>query len=421
MAAKRRVPNKTVELDSRTIQEADAKATKRLEWLIGFMVVSYQFVYQILGLTVKAKSRQIPTMGVRVLGNSRFELLYNPDFVNSLPDDQLTYVLYHEVMHLALHHCTRRRFSNVHIGNIATDLAVNELIPVRGGSCTPPMKDGKLIGMHVSEFMKVPEYKDIRTMQSAEWYYDFLMKNTKEESKRGKGEGKGDGTDMESKEGEGKGDGTDMDDHGGWAEDELADEKVTTVVKEVNSSEQWGTISAEAKILIMAAQVHRINWRNLLRQHYGPYIWNDRETTRKRPNRRTGFINPGNRKILVDRHLIAIDTSGSTQELLPKFLAVINTMVDQLLFDIVECDTEIKDKPRPYERCKKEIEFTGLGGTSFDPIMKLVDERHYKTVVILTDGAAAECPKPKAEVIWVLPHDMNPPVDWGKRVHIDNH
>jgi hypothetical protein len=41
--------------------------------------------------------------------------------------------------------------------------------------------------------------------------------------------------------------------------------------------------------------------------------------------------------------------------------------------------------------------------------------------VILTDGAAAECLKPKAQVVWVLPEGNSPPVEWGKRIHMSRH
>jgi predicted metal-dependent peptidase len=65
--------------------------------------------------------------------------------------------------------------------------------------------------------------------------------------------------------------------------------------------------------------------------------------------------------------------------------------------------------------------FLGRGGTDFAPIMQMVEERHYKSVVILTDGEAGAVPQPSAEVVWVLPAGHNPPVDWGKRIHMERH
>jgi len=122
------------ELDPREID----KAMKRMDWIVGFMIVRYHFVYQILAMTTKKCINGYSTMGVRVLGSGHFELVYGPEFVNSLKDEALTYILYHEILHLALHHCTSREFSNRAIGNLADDLAVNELIPIRWAPVNHP-------------------------------------------------------------------------------------------------------------------------------------------------------------------------------------------------------------------------------------------------------------------------------------------
>jgi predicted metal-dependent peptidase len=403
---------KAKELDPRIIEQGK----KRMEWAIGFMTVRYHFVYQILAMTTKREQSGFGTLGVRVLGGGSFELTYDPEFILKLLDPALTYILYHEILHLALLHCTSRNFSHHELGNIAHDLAVNELIPVTPGSCEPPKNpNGSLMGVFVSEMKKQPQYKDILEKQTAEWYYDYLMKKAKAQD--GKGEGKGKkGTGGEPQSGKG------FDEHGGWKEDEIADQKVRAKIDEINKGDLWGDVGGAEKELILAAQQKRINWRNVLRQFYGNQVWHEREGTRKRPNRRMGYVHPGARKLQVDRHLVAVDTSGSVDsDLLAQFLAVINQMTDFVPIDIMQCDCGVTDTPRPFDRRKHEYTFKGRGGTSFDPIMKIANEHRYKSVVILTDGAASECLKPKAQVVWVLPEGMNPPVEWGKRIHMSRH
>jgi predicted metal-dependent peptidase len=402
---KKKISLELVKVDERDI----ATAKKRMEWAMGFMVVRYHFVYQILGILNKAFSLATETMGVWVGNGGNFELRYNPLFVNGLTDAGLTYVFYHEVLHLALHHCTHRNFDNHEIANIAHDLAANELIPITPGSCEPPRnEDGSLCGTFVSEFKKQKEFSDILEKQTSEWYYDYLMKKAKGGGKGGKKAG-------------GKQSGK-IDDHGGWKESEIADEKVRAKIDEIAKGNLWGDVGGAEKELILAAQQRKINWRNILRQFYGTHMSPDRESTRKRPNRRTGYIHPGSRRLMLDRHLVAVDTSGSIgSDLLAEFLATINQMTDYVPIDLMQCDCGVTDTPRPFDRRKCQFEFKGRGGTSFDPIMEVANERRYKSVVILTDGAASECLKPNAQVVWVLPAGNEPPVPWGKRIYMTRH
>jgi predicted metal-dependent peptidase len=387
---------KKVQLDERGV----ALAQKRLEWAHGFMVVRYHFVYQMLAMMTKQLRLGYGTLGVSVPGGGRFILHYDPVFVVSLKDEELTYVFYHEILHVALHHCTTRRFGDKDLANIAHDLAVNELIPVVNGSCEPPKNpDGSLMGCHVSEFKKMKEYGDIQEKQTAEWYYEYLLKKAK-----GKKFSKG------------------FDNHEDWGEDEIGDAIVRVKIDEINKSELWGDVGGAERELILAAQQKKINWRNILRQFYGQHISPHKESTRKRPNRRTGYIHPGTRKLMVDRHLVAVDTSGSIdKDLLAEFLGVINQMTDYLPIDLMQCDCGVTDMPRPFDRRKCQFEFKGRGGTSFDPIMEVVNQKHYKSVVILTDGVAQACTQPKAQTVWVLPSGCNPPVEWGTRIHMSRH
>ena len=378
---------------------ADAKA--RLEWAMGFMTIRYKFVYQILGMMVKTCRSEINSMGVRVLDCGKFELVFNPHFVMKIKDAQLTWVLYHEISHLVLHHCTLRKFDDHDIGNYAHDFAVNELIPTVVNSCE------RIPGtLSVSEWQKLPDFADIKEKQTAEWYYDYLMRKIKEGKIK-----------LVPRAGY-------LGDHSGWKQDGIADEKIRAKINEIDKTNAWGDLGASEKELILAAQVRKINWRNLLRQFYGNMVWHEREATRKRPNRRTGYIHPGDKKIHVDRHLVAVDTSGSIDsDLLEQFLAVVNQMTEVVPIDIMQCDCAVTQKPKPFDKKQAKFDFTGRGGTDFQPIMDLAQAYKYKSVVILTDGCSSECTKAPnvAKVVWVLPEGFNPPVDWGLKVHMARH
>lgn len=387
------------------------KCMERFEWLVNFTIVKRRFVHQILGILDKEPNSAVGTMAVTVMSHGRFLLRYNPAWVQELTDEEAAFVFYHEVLHLALHHCTSRPLGkDKQIANYAHDLAVNELIPVEQG-CQPPRdKDGSLVGVFVSELKKIPLYSDIEEKQTAEWYYEYLKK--KQEENGGK-HGFGDGDPSSAQ----------MDDHGGWKEDELADEKVRAKIKEIERMNAWGDMSMHTRESILAAQVKKVNWRNLIRQFTGNILWKTKTTTRKRPNRRTGYTHPGSRRIHVDRVLVAIDTSGSTWctgTMLPDFLGTINSMVDFFPIDLMQFDAQKTDGPKPYDRRCVNYEFVGCGGTNFQPVMDIAMQGHYKAVIILTDGQAAEPARPPAtKVLWVLPKGCRPPVEWGTQIHME--
>lgn len=382
------------------------KDWKRFEWLLSFLIIRYKFVHTILGMMTKSPSYSIPTMGVRVTDQGKFELSYNPEFTASLEDAELTYVFYHEVMHLALHHCTSRRLVELknspmlYLANIAYDLAVNELIPIENENCRPPRDEqGNLLGQFVSEYKKKKEFADIEERQTAEWYFDYLKSKMSENKSN---------------------DSNSFDDHSEWKECEIADERVRAKIKEIEQNDLWGSMSQTERELILAAQIKKINWRNKIRTFFGNLAWRYKAPTRKRPNRRFGYIFPGTRKLFVDRWLIAADTSGSVDnELLAEWLGVVNQLAEELPIDFMQFDCDKTEDPWSYDRRFLKLEFKGRGGTNFQPVIDIVNKKRYKAVMILTDGEAPAPSKPKiAKVLWVLPSGKNPPVDWGDRVHL---
>jgi len=412
-------------------QEKIKQAEKRFEWLISFLICRFKFVHHILGVMTKEATMRVPTMGVHVTEDGKFKLFFNPVFVDSLTDQELTYVLFHEVMHLSLHHCTSRMLIEIadkkhmtqeekamfDIAKVAYDLAVNELIPVND-ACQPPRDEkGELEGCFVSEMKKDKKFNDIEERQTAEWYYQYLRDKAPPGGGGGAG---GPGKSGKQSGSQADGDPQGFDDHDGWKEHETADERVRAKIREVDQNDLWGDMSSTQKELILAAQVRKINWRNKIRTFFGNLAWKFRQSTRKRPDRRYGYMFPGKKKLFVDRWLVAADTSGSVDaDLLAQWLGVVNQLADEFPIDFMQFDCEKTEEPWPFDKKKLRLEFKGRGGTDFQPVMDIVEKCRYKGVMILTDGEAAAPTKPKvAKVLWVLPAGHNPPVDWGIRVHL---
>lgn len=126
--------------------------------------------------------------------------------------------------------------------------------------------------------------------------------------------------------------------------------------------------------------------------------------------------------------VLAIDTSGSTTEDLPDFLAELRGMTSafgEYKLTIIQCDIAIhavqeysNDDPLP----ETGLQFKGFGGTSFLAPFKYVEEKMDTppTVFIyLTDGfGEAPAQAPVYPVIWCLTKGGKKPVDWGLEVKI---
>ena len=126
--------------------------------------------------------------------------------------------------------------------------------------------------------------------------------------------------------------------------------------------------------------------------------------------------------------VLAIDTSGSTTEDLPDFLAELRGMTSafgEYKITIIQCDIAIhsvqeysNDDPLPEEG----LQFKGFGGTSYLAPFQYVEEKmdEVPTVFIyLTDGfGEAPSEAPDYPVIWCLTKGGKKPVDWGLEVKI---
>jgi predicted metal-dependent peptidase len=417
-----------------------SSAHERWEWLVSSILLDDMFVHEILMIMDKKESSSVPTMGV-CMKDSRIELVYNLKFLKSLTDAEVRYVLKHETLHVALHHITNRLSEDPkerELWNIAADLAINCLITETASCKAPHVKDPKTGEVVVNA--QLPKNYGFPDKLSMEQYVQLLRERQQQDSKSGKSadpsgegdeEGEGGGGDNKG-EGDGEGSGGSskgaggkaiLDDHSGWAESEIGDEQIRQKIEQMaNSSQSWGTMSADCKEVILAAQKAKVPWTKILRHYLGNLVSGRRAPTFKRPNRRFGYPFSGTKKMYSDRKLVAIDTSGSVgSSALSQFLTEINKLAEVQPVDLALFDADITQEPKAFDKRHATYEFSGRGGTNFSPICKLASERKYQSLIILTDGdaPAPEYPDGVKDVIWVLTPDGKCPVDWGAAVTID--
>ena len=218
-----------------------------------------------------------------------------------------------------------------------------------------------------------------------------------------------------------------LDDHSMWGDfdDDIVEEKVRNIAeKAIKAQEQkgWGNISGNLAGQIIAANKPKVNWKKEVRWFINKVVMMGRKSTRMRPNRRYGMVSPGSKRNYTSRLLVAFDTSGSVSDKqLEYFATELNGMIDHVETDFIQFDTVIHGKPEPYSKKASKIKIKGRGGTCFQPVITLADEKKYDGLVIFTDGYAPFPSKPKTRVLWaVCEQDSGVEFPYGKKVVIES-
>lgn len=189
-----------------------------------------------------------------------------------------------------------------------------------------------------------------------------------------------------------------------WREDSLQRQKIDELIERTTD---WGSIPADVVEKIKASTKARINSHLIWNGFRSAVLSSQRQFTRMRPNRRTGFKQMGNTRQYDTRLLVGIDVSGSiTTEALQNFFSAVNrlfrygtTQVDVCQFDAALGNIE------PMKHAHSEVKVHGRGGTNFQPIIDYTAEHQdYDGLIILTDGQAPAPILPphfRTRILWV--------------------
>ena len=369
----------------------------------------------------KRPTTAIPTAGVRVTDDGRYEMMYNPDFLGSLVDQcrntkgnadnpyrWIRGILMHEFYHLIYGHLSTRMPEGgmTRLWNVAMDLAINSHI----ADDLPPLA---CIPGH-------GPFAEMASGLSAEAYYKLLKDEQGQQGQQGQdgdgsGSGSGDGSDDSegSSGGSGKFDDMDsLDDHSGWGESEgttenIAEERLKDMVKkaaEEAGKKGWGSVSAGMRKTIMESITTKVDWRSVLRNFVKASQKSSRRSTVKRINRRFPYIHAGKRSERVARVAISIDQSGSVSDsLLAAFFNELESLAKFAEFVVVPFDTRVdenlvftwqKGQKRPWERVM-------CGGTCFNAPTKFVNDGNYDGHIVLTDMGAPKPIPSRVKRIWM--------------------
>ncbi len=364
------------------------------------------------------------------------------EFYSRLNADERLHVLAHEIWHCILLHGLRRQDRDRVKFNYAADLEIYFLL------CA----EGLGIPFHLP-YLKSWE----KERKSAEEIYEMLptldriVKNGGEYKKgiesaniKAAGEGLGfdkhvdqsDGGAERSEPNEKAGDALDgggvyfdSDYLPGWrmAAAEAMREKVITTARQLERMR--GKLPGHLQTIVESMLEPEIRWQELLAQFVTRCYGGSRRWLP--PNRRyvsQGLYLQSSRKECL-RAVVAIDTSGSTENDLPKFLAELDSLLKSFgnyELTVVQADNEVKsvltfDDAAPYDHSMK-WSFKGLGGTDFRPVFSYVASNPQldpSCLIYVTDGRGpAPANAPPYPVLWILTSDGKPPAEWGRVVKL---
>lgn len=340
--------------------------------------------------------------------NGQIILFLNPDRFLSLSDEEKAGVIVHEYLHIILEHVSARGTNGIKIAkilNVAQDMAINQLV-IRSGLKLP-----SYVVFHNSNGY------DFKSLQSAEYYYDELIKDI---PKFEKIFGPVDSNDSDQM----------LDDHSGWSDSENSSSVIDELNRQYSECSDGvgkalaGTDKANLLATVKAGNDSNINWSTEIIHYINSSKSTDKRFAYNKINRKISnkdFFIPGKINTFEKSNVSAIvDVSGSMQPVMPNIIAELNRI--STIFDIYVyfCDVEVTRVIEDF-KVTSELSISGYGGTKLQPAFKKASEKDSKIVICFTDGHLSDqsLDTYDMEIIWVVYNNPTFLPNIGKVVRIE--
>lgn len=363
-------------------------------------------------------------------------ITFGTDFLDSLSDSELDFVMMHEILHVVLQHCLRGGDREQETFNIACDIVVNSNILLENN-----MKSSSITLKKYGESMHLsPDGKE-GYEYTAEQVYDMLPKQ-EEKKLHSKGSGVAKGRARQQATNENHKPEWRWDDHSRWGmyeeDDVLRDvwvkrfEDAAQAIEIRDPSNSRGLLPRFAQRILGELRKPQTDWRTILNDFIQEEV---ADYSFSPPDRRFDdfpFFLPdfNGKEDMVEDILFMIDTSASMSD------AMITAAYSETKGAIDQFDGKLKGwlgffdaaiiEPKPFssEEEFRIIRPAGGGGTDFQIIFEYV-HKHMQdklpaSIIILTDGYA---PFPQEKlamnipVLWLINNNkVDPP--WGKAARI---
>jgi predicted metal-dependent peptidase len=305
---------------------------------------------------------------------------FHPEFVDTLNDEELKFLVAHECMHPMLEHCFRRGERNHKKWNQAGDYVINKLLTDESIGKMP--KQGLL---------------NDALYQAGNGTTDGIFNLLPEPDENGDN---------------GHGDSLDNCADGSNSPAEQAQQQAewkVRVAQAAQSAKMMGKMSAGLERLVGDLLAPKVDWRDVLRRFVEKCKSDQRSWAR--PNRRFLSQNiylPSVSGEALGELLIAVDCSGSIDEAtISQFATEIRTIKEDgnpTRIHVVYFDSEVSHYDK-YERDDElDIKPHGGGGTAFSPVFQYAQEHGIEPVacIFLTDLVCNDFgDMPDYPVLWV--------------------
>lgn len=313
---------------------------------------------------------------------------YHPEFVASLTDEELKFLVAHECMHPMLEHPFRRGGRDARLWNKAGDYVINQ-----------HLTDDN-IGRMPSQGLLDKSLFDAGN-GSTDGIYNILEQDDDgEDDGSGQGGGQGGGEPLDNcMDGEGT-PAEQAQDHAEWK---------VRVAQAAQAAKMMGKMSGGMARLVDEVLNPKVDWRDVLRR----FVQKCRDSSRTfaRPSRRfisQGLYMPSASGETMGELVFAIDCSGSIgQRELSQFSAELHQVKEDYnpkAIHVLYFDSEVSHYDKYSRDDDMVIAMHGGGGTDFEPIFRYIDSQGIDPVatVVLTDLCCNSFGKaPPYPVLWV--------------------
>jgi predicted metal-dependent peptidase len=394
---------------------ADRHQLRRIER--GLRLLTAPLPY-LAGLAAKVRvslDSRVPTMGVFASGR----LVANPAFAEKLNDNELIFVLAHELLHLALRTHDRARGSKTLEFNYAHDYIINDILRHELGFDRVPAGGLDMPGAsrRSAEEIVLEMRRNAPLMPSKTAV--FGGQETTVGRMFGPAGSQGGAPQDQAEAGDVLGAQKEKE---MFPDDVAAQAEQSEAIKEAASAglalaraaraqrgPRGDDPGAETQIVSALRGLYRTPWEVVLQRWMESVAPGERTFVRasRRGADRSDLVLPGRRREGWMLNVI-VDTSGSMADEIPRALGAIADFCDAVAVDqvrLLQCDVSVTSDELLSPSELSDFTVTGYGGSDLTPAMeRLAADAQVRAAAIITDGDIQypADPMPYA-VLWVLP------------------
>jgi len=301
--------------------------------------------------TLASKLELVVNDNIESFKSSGVKVEYREDYLAELQPQEIAFILANGAMHAALAHESRKNNRSGWLWQMATDIAINDMLLANGMQMPYGSQYRKrFAGMYAEEIYA--ELKDdiLREDEDLEYEADSSDDVQKEQNPS-------------------------LTQEQEIVQEQLLAEEATSLLE---SELKQGSAPESIERFFKMHGISKMDWREVLREALAKYFYDD--YTMMPPSKKLLYQNiylPSSTSQTF-RLVIAIDSSGSIdEELLDTFLTEVNFIMEQTqnyVIDLLVCDDKIHSHAIFTSGEKLEVKLIGGGGTDFRPVFKRIEQ-----------------------------------------------